>query len=52
MSTSTPRAFSRSRAFWITVSVFRPRKSNFTSPASSTHFMLYWVAGMSERGSR
>ena len=52
MSTATPRGFRRSSAFWMTVSVFRPRKSNFTSPASSTHFMLYWVAGMSERGSR
>ena len=29
-----------------TVSVFRPRKSNFTRPAGSTHFMLNWVAGM------
>jgi hypothetical protein len=37
----------RSIAFWITVRVFRPRKSNFTSPAASTHFMLNWVAGMS-----
>jgi hypothetical protein len=35
-----------------TVSVFRPRKSNFTSPAFSTSFMLNWVTGMSERGSR
>ena len=35
-----------------TVSVFRPRKSNFTSPACSTYFMLNWVTGMSERGSR
>jgi hypothetical protein len=47
-----PRAASRSTAFWITVSVFSPRKSNFTRPAASTHFMLNWVAGMSERGSR
>ena len=39
-------------AFSITVSVLRPRKSNFTSPAFSTYFMLNWVAGMSERGSR
>ena len=31
----------------ITVRVFRPRKSNFTRPALSTHFMLNWVAGMS-----
>ena len=52
MSTVTPRCFSRSTAFWITVSVFSPRKSNLTSPASSTHFMLNCVAGMSERGSR
>ena len=52
MSIVTPRAFRRSRAFWMTVRVFRPRKSNFTRPASSTHFMLNWVAGMSERGSR
>jgi hypothetical protein len=35
----------------MTVKVFRPRKSNFTSPALSTHFMLNWVAGSSERGS-
>ena len=34
------------------VSVFRPRKSNFTRPAGSTHFMLNWVAGMSDFGSR
>ena len=33
-------------------SVFRPRKSNFTSPACSTHFMLNWVTGMSDFGSR
>ncbi len=35
-----------------TVSVFRPRKSNFTRPANSTYFMLNCVTGMSERGSR
>jgi hypothetical protein len=46
-----PLQWIRSMAFWITVSVFSPRKSNFTSPACSTHFMLNWVAGMSERGS-
>ena len=28
-----------------TVSVVRPRKSNFTSPAGSTHFRLNWVTG-------
>ena len=39
-------------ARWITVKVLRPRKSNFTSPALSTHFMLNWVAGRLERGSR
>ena len=33
-------------ALSITVSVLRPRKSNLTSPAGSTHFMLNWVAGM------
>ena len=35
-----------------TVSVFRPRKSNFTRPAGSTHFMLNWVTGISDFGSR
>ena len=35
-----------------TVSVFRPRKSNLIRPAGSTHFMLNWVAGMSDFGSR
>jgi hypothetical protein len=49
---AAPCPWMRSMAFWITVSVLRPRKSNFTSPACSTHFMLNWVAGMSERGSR
>ena len=34
------------------VSVLRPRKSNFTRPAGSTHFSEYCVTGMSERGSR
>ena len=41
-----------SSALVSTVSVFSPRKSNFTSPACSTSFMLNWVTGMSERGSR
>ena len=40
-----PRRAISFRAVSITVSVLRPRKSNFTSPASSTHFMLNWVAG-------
>ena len=35
-----------------TVSVLRPRKSNFTRPAGSTHFMLNWVTGMLDFGSR
>ena len=35
-----------------TVSVFRPRKSNFTSPAGSTYFMLNCVAGIVDCGSR
>ena len=35
-----------------TVIVFKPRKSNFTSPACSTYFILNCVTGMSERGSR
>jgi hypothetical protein len=30
-------------AVWITVSVFRPRKSNFTSPAFSTSFIANCV---------
>ena len=47
-----PRAFSSSTARCSTVSVFRPRKSNFTRPAFSTYFMLNWVAGSVERGSR
>ena len=51
-STSMPRCFSSFTATSSTVSVFRPRKSNFTSPAGSTHFMLNWVTGMSDFGSR
>ena len=51
-SSAMPRAASSSRVRASTVSVLRPRKSNFTRPASSTHFMLNWVTGMSERGSR
>ena len=47
-----PRRRMSFTAVFSTVSVFRPRKSNFTSPACSTHFMLNWVTGMSERGSR
>jgi hypothetical protein len=47
-----PRRRSASPPSSSTVSVFRPRKSNFTSPASSTFFMLNCVTGMSERGSR
>ena len=34
------------------LSVFRPRKSNFTRPAGSTHFMSNWVTGMFDFGSR
>ena len=48
-----PRGRSRCRAcarsataVSSTVSVLRPRKSNFTRPAGSTHFMLNWVTGM------
>jgi hypothetical protein len=52
MSKLMPRKARRSIAFWITVRVLSPRKSNFTRPAASTHFMLNWVAGMSDRGSR
>jgi hypothetical protein len=47
-----PRALEQSTARCSTVSVLRPRKSNFTSPAGSTYFMLNCVTGMSERGSR
>ena len=39
-------------AFWTTVSVFEPEEVELDQPAGSTHFMLNWVAGMSERGSR
>ncbi len=49
---STPRRRSSFTATSSTVSVFRPRKSNFTRPAGSTHFMLNWVTGMSDFGSR
>ena len=35
-----------------TVSVFRPRKSNFTSEALSTYFMEYCVTRSGARGSR
>ena len=48
----TARGAEASRKFDSVVSVLRPRKSNFTSPAGSTHFMLNWVAGMSDFGSR
>jgi hypothetical protein len=51
-SMSMPRRRTSVTAFSSTDSVFRPRKSNLTSPACSTHFMLNWVTGMSERGSR
>ena len=51
-SISMPRLAMNSTAFCSTVSVFRPRKSNFTSPAVSTYFMLNCVTGISERGSR
>ncbi len=40
-----PRRAISLRAVSITVRVLRPRKSNFTSPAASAHFMLNWVAG-------
>ncbi len=46
------RCLSSFTAVSSTVSVLRPRKSNFTSPAASTHFMLNWVTGMSDFGSR
>ena len=51
-STSMSRRVINFTAPSSTVSVFRPRKSNLTSPACSTYFMLNWVTGMSERGSR
>ncbi len=47
-----PRLRISRTAMSSTVRVFRPRKSNFTSPACSTHFMLNWVTFMPERGSR
>ncbi len=47
-----PRSRHDARGVSSTVSVFRPRKSNFTRPAASVHFMLNCVAGMPERGSR
>ena len=46
---AAPRA-AASRRRSSTVSVFRPRKSNFTRPAGSTHFMLNWVTGISDFG--
>src|SRR6266436_4063136 len=49
---STPRRLNSFTARSSTVRVFSPRKSNFTSPAGSTHFMLNWVTGMSDFGSR
>ena len=42
-----PRLRSSATAVCSTVSVLRPRKSNFTRPACSTHFMLNWVTGIS-----
>ena len=42
------RCFNSFTATSSTVSVLRPRKSNLTSPAGSTHFMLNWVTGMSD----
>ena len=43
---SMPRPrLTSSTAFSSTVSVFRPRKSNFTRPAASTIFQLNWVSG-------
>ena len=51
MSTVMPRRRISFKQVSMTVSVFRPRKSNFTRPAGSTHFMLNWVAGMSDFGS-
>ena len=36
----------------ITVSVRRPRKSNFTSPIRSTMFMSNWVTTSPDFGSR
>ena len=51
-STWMSRCLSSLQATSSTVSVFRPRKSNLTRPAGSTHFMLNWVTGMSDLGSR
>ena len=42
-----PRLRTSATAVCSTVSVLRPRKSNFTRPAGSTHFMLNWVTGIS-----
>ena len=47
-----PRLRTSATAVSSTVSVLSPRKSNFTSPACSTHFMLNWVTGISDFGSR
>ena len=52
LSTAIPRCASSFTAVASVVRVLSPRKSNFTSPAGSTHFMLNWVAGMSDFGSR
>ena len=52
-STSMPLlCLSSSSARCRIVSVVSPRKSNFTSPACSTYFMLYWVTSVSVFGSR
>ena len=32
----------------MTDNVFKPKKSNLTNPADSTHFILNWVAGISD----
>ena len=52
ISSSTPRLFNSSIVLAITVSVLRPKKSNFTRPAGSIYFIENWVTGISERGSR
>ena len=52
MSTVTPRRAKSFTVLSMTSRVLRPRKSNFTRPAASTHFIENWVAGMAERGSR
>ena len=49
---SMPRFFRRSVQHLSIVRVFNPRKSNFTKPACSTHFMLNWVTRMPVFGSR